>query len=94
LGLSDFVNFSLGALGFSFFVQVLTKEVVQPLLVERGLIQTVHTNEHFGFAYSSLVNKFPDFLIGICAYKLLPKTEVGLGEIRVAGGYFPQAFFC
>ncbi len=88
------MKFSLGALSFSVFVQVLTKEVVQPFIVERGLIQTVRTNEHFGYAYSSLVNKYPDFLIGICAYKLLPKSEVGLGEMRVAGGYFPQAFIC
>jgi len=93
LSFFDFVKFSVAALGVSFVAQALAIEVLQPFLLERGLIKSIQTNDHFGFIYSSLLSQLPVFLIGICAYKLLPDFKVGLREMLIAVGLFLASFY-
>lgn len=77
LPLRSFVAVSVVVAIFSFFSQFIAIEVLQPYLVEKGVVKTVLKNDEFGYLYALIVNQINVFMIGMIAFKLLNKKVDG-----------------
>ena len=73
LNLRSFIVFATAIAVLSFYVQYVGIEIIQPILVEKGIQDSVIKNDEFGFIYASIINQINVFMIGIIAFKFLHK---------------------
>jgi len=71
--LRSFIIFTIVIAVISLCIQYISIEIIQPILVEKGIQEYVMTNNEFGFMYSSIINQINVFMIGIIAFKFLHK---------------------
>lgn len=72
-GLRSFIIFAIVIAVISLCIQYISIEIIQPILVEKGILEYVMTNNGFGFIYTSIINQINVFMIGIIAFKFLHK---------------------
>lgn len=73
LSLRSFIVFATAIAVLSFYIQYIGIEIIQPILIEKGIQDSVITNDEFGFVYASIINQINVFMIGIIAFKCLHK---------------------
>jgi len=73
MSLRTFIMFSIAVAVLSFSIQYVGIEIIQPILVEKGIQESVLKNNGFGFIYASIINQINVFMIGIIAFKFLHK---------------------
>ena len=73
LRLRSFIVFTITIAVLSFYVQYAGIEIIQPILIENEIHDSVIANDEFGFIYASIINQINVFMIGIIAFKFLHK---------------------
>lgn len=73
LSLRSFIVFSIAIAVLSFYIQYVGIEIIQPILIGKGIQESLITNDEFGFIYASIINQINVFMIGIIAFKFLHK---------------------
>jgi peptidoglycan/LPS O-acetylase OafA/YrhL len=73
LSLRSFIVFAIAIAVLSFYIQYISIEIIQPILIGKGIQEAVITNDEFGFIYASIINQINVFMIGIIAFKFLHK---------------------
>ena len=71
--LRSFIIFAIVIAVISFCIQYISIEIIQPILVEKGIQNSISYNNEFGFMYTSIINQINVFMIGIIAFKFLHK---------------------
>ena len=75
-GFKGFLIFSVLVMAGSFAAQFFAIEVIQPRLIDRGLILKKYVNDDFSFIYCTILNQISVFLIGMLAFQKLKNYEV------------------
>lgn len=73
LSLRSFIVFAIAIAALSFYIQYVGIEIIQPILIGKGIQESLITNDRFGFIYASIINQINVFMIGIIAFKFLHK---------------------
>ena len=76
LRFNGFLKFTLLIIFISFISQFVAIEIIQPALVDKGIIKNIQVNDEFGFMNSSIVNQINVFLIGMLTFKKLKETII------------------
>lgn len=84
MGFEKFFKFSIFMIGISFFAQFLAIDVVQPRLVDAGLLKKVYVNDEFGFIYCTILNQLSVFLIGIMTFQKLQDADISKYKLAFA----------
>ena len=69
-----FIIFSLTISICSFLIQLIYIYNIEPILVEKHILNRVVLNDGFGFIYALILNQINVFLIGMITFKLLKKN--------------------
>ena len=83
LRIRAFVFIAIAIAVTSFGTQYVLIEVVQPVLVEKGILSYVEKNDGFGYIYALIINQINVFLIGMVGFKLLD-VNIKLGHMFLA----------
>jgi len=76
LRFNGFLKFALLIIFISFVSQFVAIEIIQPALLDKGIIKSIQVNDEFGFMYGSIVNQINVFLIGMLTFKKLKETII------------------
>lgn len=73
----QFVFFAVGASLMVFLIEFVSIKFVEPYLLNIGAIRSIAVNNDFGWIYTSFINQFPVFLVGMASFQFLQeKTSV------------------
>jgi len=86
LNFKKFLLFSSIVALITFLFQFIGINVLQPYMLQRGMIHSMQTNDEFGFIYCSIINQINIFLVGIMTYQKLKTNAVPRLQICLAIG--------
>lgn len=84
LRFNGFLKFTLIIISISFISQYVAIEIIQPALVEKGILKSVQVNDEFGFMYCSIVNQVNVFLIGMLTFKKIKEATISNSTLLFA----------